>query len=416
LILATREGNRSVQSRDLFAGTDRIPLPGSQGGVWSAAGRWVSTKDAVGLPAVLSAIRVLAETVGSLPMIVYRQVGDNKERAQDSSQWALLHDKPCEGVTPMALWSHIVAAQHGWGGAYVLKMKAQGKVVQLGPLQADRVTPRVDGGQLVFDVRDQDSSYGVKTLTRSSVLYIPGILYDHPLIGISPIAMHRQALGTGLALEEYGGRFFSNDATPGGVLQIPGDLSKPQRDEMREAWDSEHRGGENAHKLGVLIGGSTYQQVGISPHDAQYVDGQRFTVEQVARIFRIPTWLLAGADPENRVKQEEKNLSFLQFSLAPWLVRIEQALLADDDLFPDKTMTPEFLADGLLRADTATRYAAYVQARQAGWLSANEIRAMENRPPVEGGDNVQATPVGGAVNPGTPTAPTAPAESTDIST
>lgn len=394
MILATRRGDHEV--RDLFQGADRIPIPGTAGGIWASAGRWVSTEDAVGLPAVMAAIRALAETAGSLPMMVYRENADGHERAPDASQWTLLHDKPAEGVTPFNLYSYVVSCLQGWGNAFVLKQRARGKIVQLMPVDPRRVRICVGaGGTMTFEIRDGNTT---TTLSRSDILHIPGVLFDSQLVGSSPLAIHRESIGTALAREEYGGRFFANDATPGGVLQIPGDATKQQRDEMREAWQSQHQGGEKSHKLGVLIGGTTYQKVGVSPQDAQYVEGQRFSVEEVSRIFRVPTWMLAGLDQEARATQEQKNMVFLQYGLAPWLVRVEQALHADDDLFPDKTLHPEFLADGLLRADTATRNAAYVQGRQAGWLTVNEIRAMENRPPIEGGDVIQQTPVGGAPN------------------
>jgi len=199
-------------------------------------------------------------------------------------------------------------------------------------------------------------------------------------------------------VQEYVGRYFQNDAAPGMVIKVPGSLSNQQARNILEVWSQNHAGLRNAHRPSVLAGGADLEQVRVNLADTTAVDAQKFAVREVARMFNIPASLL-GADEGTSRAPEDEAAAFLKFCLGPRLRRIESALRADQDLFGGTELYPEFKVDSLLRADTAERYTAYVAARQAGWLSANEIRQLENYPAVDGGDNVQQTPVGGAPNP-----------------
>jgi HK97 family phage portal protein len=404
VIVRARFGDREVRD-SLFDGSDQIPFPGQTGSLansWSYSGRYVNGPATMGLPAAMAAIRLLAETIGALPMIVYRGKADVRERAIDVPQWRLLHEAPNANQTAFTVWAYVIAALQAGGNGYLLKTKAAREVQELYPLNPSWVSPRRRDGELVFDYRDPNKGVGlagpVKTLTTADVIHIPGLLINDPLIGESPVTVHRQALGTALAQEEYQGRFFANDATPRGILKHPGTPTPDQRRDLREAWEAGHRGSPNSSRTAITWGGMEYEQVSLSLQDAQFIDAQKFSIEQIARIFRVPVRSIGGPDPETRSTPEQRGIEFLTYSLVPWIVRVEQALHADDDLFPDKELYPEFLPDALLRADTVSRYTAYVQARQAGWLSVNDIRRLENLPPIDGGDVYQETPVGGAPN------------------
>ena len=401
MIIRTPTGNAEV--RDMFTGSSAIPAPSMNGLLtgWGSSARTVSAGDAIGIPATLAAIRLLAEVIGSLPMVVYEGNGDERERALNVPQWELLHIRPNSETTPLGLWSYVTASLQTNGGGYLLKTKSRRKVQELYPINPAFIMPKRENGELVFKFQPPSEPSKAKTLTREDIVYIPGILLGDALIGVSPIAVQRQALGITVAQEDFQGSFYANGAAPRGVITHPGQPTTDQRRDMREGWDFQHKGPSNAGKVGLLWGGATYQPIQMTMSDAQFIESQRFSIEQIARIFRVPARLLGITDSsETRITPEQHGMEFLTYSLLPWLIRLEQALYLDDDLFPDKSLFPEFLTDGLLRADTASRYAAYVQARQAGWLSANEIRRMENLPPVPGGDEVQATPVGGAPNPG----------------
>lgn len=391
----------------MFAGTDRIPSPGMAKGGWSNAGRIVTSEDAVGLPAALSAVRLLSETTAELPCIVRRDDGDERDRLPESSQWGVLHNEPNQEQTPFAFFEYIVASLQDAGNAYLLKTKSRGQVMELLPIDPHCVYPFFKDGRMQYRVFRNGKA---TVLTREDILHIPGILFGHPFIGVSPITKHRNSLGAALAGEEFGGRFFANDGQPGGVIEVTESMRKEQKEELIEGWNMRHKGVGQSHQTGLLTNGAKYQALGVSMQDAAYVDSQRFSVQQIARIFRVPASMIGddSAQKPSNTHPETVNQAFLQFSLGPWLSRIEQALWKDPDLFPDKSIKPAFVVEAILRADITSRYQAYLWAKQAGWLTANEIRAKEDMPQVEGGDELQQTPVGGAPNPGIDPTPPEP--------
>ncbi|GAC1406087.1 MAG: phage portal protein [Mycobacterium sp.] len=383
-----------MELRDIFGGSDRIPTPSQAGGAFTYAGRFVSTDDAIALPTIMAGIRLLAETAGSLPLMVHKTENAIRTPALDAPQWALLHDKPNALQTPFAVVSYLIMSMHTSGGAFLQKMKDGRQVMELWPLNPSRVKAEVTDNEMVFKVKDPATNK-VRTVTRDDIIYLPGVLVDNPYIGTSPLSAHRQSIATAVATDEFAGRYFQNDGTPSGLI-VKGPQRKEQRDELRESWEGRHRGLKGAHRLGVLWGDMDYKPLAINAKDAAMIESKKYTVEEGARILRLPAWMLGGVDQSPRLTPEQRNMEFLQFSLAPWLARIEQPLHADDDLFPDKTLRPTFDVDALLRADIAARTQAYLQGRQAGWLSSNDIRFKEGLPPVAGGDVYQQTPVGGA--------------------
>lgn len=399
-----------VELRDLFSGVDRIPRPGETSGAWSFSGRTVNFESASGLPAVMDCIRIISETAASLPLEVFQNI-DGKDTAADrySDQQILLGREPNEHATAFQVWAHTFGAMLGFGNAFIVKSKdGAGKVVALYPLDPSRVTPRVESGELIFYVRNGDQPNDPKgtRLTRDDILHVPGLLLGDPYIGVSPISVHRHSLGTALAQQEYAGRFYANDGTPGGVISVQGQLTKEKREEIREAWESRHRGSTAAHRVAVLTGGATFDTVGgANLKEAQYIEGQESSVREICRAFGVPAnWLDATAF--HTTSTPEEDMSRFVLRLTPWLRRLEAALESDKDLFPDADLIPgesapcvRFDTNHLARANQQSRFTAYTAARQGGWMSANEIRAQENLPPVDGGDQVQVTPVGGAVNP-----------------
>lgn len=398
MILRTPQGPRKLRMAQ-FGDGHPIPLPSQARGVWSASGKLVSPETAMGLPAAMAAIRLLAETLGSFPLVVVEGDTDDKQKRPDTPQWELLHDQPSPNQTPFEAWSFAMASIQGWGGGFLLKGKGmlQGSrtVLSLDAMDPARVAPKVKDGELLFDVAQRDGRR--ETLSRRDVLYIPGLLVGHPLIGVSPITAHREALGGALALEEYGNRFFSNSAVPSMAIKSQA-ATRQQRQEAKESWENAHRG-QFQQGTAVLPPGWEIEKIGVSPQDAQFVEGQKWSVDQAARVFKIvPAVMIGGTDTASRITPEQRNQDFLQFTMTPQMVRVEQRLHADNDLFPDKGLRPMFLPDSLLRADMKTRFEAYTLARQAGWLSVNDIRLREGLAPIEGGDDYQQTPVGGAPN------------------
>jgi HK97 family phage portal protein len=389
-----------VNLRDMFSGIDVIPLPGQGIGNWTVAGRRVTAERAEGLPSVLRGIRLYAETIGGLPLVVYRgdpQVPDLAATINTGQQFELLAKKPNGLQTTFALKAFIVASIEGFGNAYILKTKSRGRVQELWPLDPRRVVPKTEGTEISYKVSVKQGEKPVR-MTRDQVLHIPGLLLTDPYIGISPIMVAANAMGKGLAIEEYGGRFYDNDATPRGILKFKGAANTQAAKDTREVWDDRHRGSKNAHRIAALFGGTEYQQVGVDAVAAQAIQAQEWSITECSNALSLPKWALGGRDENPRSTPEQRNAELLQFSIGPKLVMIEQGLHADDDLFPDKELHPYFLAEGMLRAEMLMRYQSYALGRQGGWLTSNDVRKKENMAPIEGGDELLDTPVGGAPN------------------
>jgi len=225
------------------------------------------------------------------------------------------------------------------------------------------------------------------TLRRDEILHIPGLGFDG-LIGYSPIAMAKNAIGMSLATEEYGASFFANGANPGGVLEHPGVIKDIQR--VKDSWNSAYQGSGNAHRIAVLEEGMKFQAIGIPPEQAQFLETRKFQINEIARIFRIPPHMVGDLEKSSFSNIEQQSLEFVKYTLNPWVVRWEQSLQQSLLLPSEKnSIFIKFNVDGLLRGDYQSRMNGYAVGRQNGWLSANDIRELEdmNRIPAEeGGD------------------------------
>ena len=224
-------------------------------------------------------------------------------------------------------------------------------------------------------------------LPPSDVLHIPGLGFDG-LVGYSPIAMAKNAIGMAIACEEYGAKFFANGAAPGGVLEHPGTIKDPGR--VRESWQSTFGGSGNANKIAVLEEGMKYTPIGISPEQAQFLETRKFQINEIARIFRVPPHMVGDLEKSSFSNIEQQSLEFVKYTLEPWLVRwersIQRTLFSEEE---KKNYFVKFNVEGLLRGDYASRMSGYATARQNGWMSANDIRELENLdriPKEEGGD------------------------------
>lgn len=224
-------------------------------------------------------------------------------------------------------------------------------------------------------------------LRQHDVLHIPGLGFDG-LVGYSPIAMAKNAVGMTLACEEYGASFFANGANPGGVLEHPGVLKDPTK--VRDSWNAVYRGTSNAHKVAVLEEGMKYQQIGIPPEEAQFLETRKFQINEIARLYRIPPHMVGDLEKSSFSNIEQQSLEFVKYTLDPWVIRWEQALQRSLLLPSEKSgFFIKLNVDGLLRGDYQSRMNGYSVGRQNGWLSANDIREMEDMNPVsadEGGD------------------------------
>ena len=375
----------------------------------TTSGKAVTERSAMQMTAVYSCVRILAEAVAGLPLHLYRYKEDGgKEKAIDHPLYLLLHDEPNPEMSSFVFRETLMTHLLLWGNAYAQIIRnGKGEVIALYPLMPDRMTVDRDrDGKLYYEytVSTDDAPTVKGTVVRlnpSDVLHIPGLGFDG-LVGYSPIAMAKNAIGMAIACEEYGAKFFANGAAPGGVLEHPGTIKDPQR--VRESWQSTFGGSGNSNKIAVLEEGMKYTPIGISPEQAQFLETRKFQINEIARIFRVPPHMVGDLEKSSFSNIEQQSLEFVKYTLEPWLVRWEQSI--QRTLFsPEekKQYFAKFNVEGLLRGDYASRMTGYATARQNGWMSANDIRELENMdriPAEEGGDlyliNGNMLPLGNA--------------------
>lgn len=361
----------------------------------TTSGKNVNEMTALQTTAVYACVRILAEAIASLPIHVYRHTDEGKEQDVNHQLYYLLHDEPNPDMTSFVFRETLMSHLLIWGNAYAQIIRdGRGQVLALYPLLPDRVTvKRDDRGELyyVYQRSEEDNpnfkDKGNIILKKSEVLHVPGLGFDG-LIGYSPIAMAKNAVGMTLATEEYGASFFANGANPGGVLEHPGILKDPSK--VRESWNQVYQGTNNSHKVAVLEEGMSYKTIGIPPNEAQFLETRKFQINEIARLYRIPPHMVGDLEKSSFSNIEQQSLEFVKYTLDPWVVRFEQAF-QKALLLPDekKTYFIKFNLEGLLRGDYQSRMNGYAIGRQNGWLSTNDIRRLEDMNPLskeEGGD------------------------------
>ncbi len=361
----------------------------------STAGKPVNERSAMQMTAVYACVRILSESIAGLPLHLYRYTDSGgKEKAVDNPLYFLLHDEPNPEMTSFVLRETLMTHLLLWGNAYSQIIRnGKGEVIALYPLMPNRMTvDRDNKGRLYYQYwRGKDeaklSRDNIVILQPSDVLHIPGLGFDG-LVGYSPIAMAKNAVGMAIACEEYGAKFFANGATPGGILEHPGIVKDPAK--VRESWNAVYQGSSNAHRIAVLEEGMKYTPIGISPEQAQFLETRKFQINEIARIFRVPPHMVGDLEKSSFSNIEQQSLEFVKYTLEPWLVRWEQAMVRS---LLSKTEKEQYFikfnVDGLLRGDYESRMNGYATARQNGWMSANDIRQLENLDRIsekEGGD------------------------------
>lgn len=352
----------------------------------TATGLRVDETGALSYAAVFACVRILAESVASLPLVMFERTPEGKQRAPQHPLYTLLHDLPNPEMTSLHLRETLMGHLALWGNAYAnIVWSRGGQVLELWPLRPDRMRVAREDGQLRYYYRVNPGD-AERTIPARDVLHVAAFSQDGT-VGLSPLSLFREAVGLGLAAQEFGARFFGNDARPGAVLQHPGALSDEAFKRLQQSWESRHQGLDKSHRVAILEEGMTINEIGIPPEDAQFLETRKFQVTEIARVYRVPPHMLADLDRATFSNIEHQSLEFVMHTLRPWLVRWEQAL-SRDLLTPAERVRyfPEFVVDGLLRGDIQSRYQAYAVGRQNGWLSANDIRDLENMNRVEGGD------------------------------
>ena len=350
----------------------------------TSSGRPVTERSAMQMTAVYGCVRILAEAIAGLPLHVYRyKDGGGKEKALDHPLYRLLHDEPNPEMTSFVFRETLMTHLLLWGNAFAqIVRNGLGEVIGLYPLQPNRMSVGrdLDTNQLYYEYQtswdEPAGEYKTVRLTPADVLHIPGLGFDG-LVGYSPIAMARNAIGLAQATEDYGASFFANGAAPGGVLEHPGTIKDPSR--VRESWQQTFGGAKNGNKVAVLEEGMKYTPISVSPEQAQFLETRKFQLNEIARIFRIPPHMIGDLEKSSFSNIEQQSLEFVKYTLDPWVIRWEQAI-TKTLLNPreKQQLFVKFNVEGLLRGDYQSRMEGYAVARQNGWMSANDIRELEN--------------------------------------
>lgn len=361
----------------------------------SSAGKAVTERSAMQMTAVYACVRILSEAIAGLPLHLYRHNSEGgKEKAINHPLYRLLHDEPNPEMSSFVFRETLMTHLLLWGNAYSQIIRnGKGEIVALYPLMPNKMGVNRDAnGRLYYEyTRSTEEAPTMKgstvRLSPADVLHIPGLGFDG-LVGYSPIAMAKNAIGLAIATEEYGSKFFANGAQPSGVLEHPGTLKDPSR--VRDSWQSTFGGSGNANKVAVLEEGMKYTPISISPEQAQFLETRKFQINEIARIFRVPPHMVGDLEKSSFSNIEQQSLEFVKYTLDPWVARWEQSIQRTL-LRPEEKQDyfVKFNVEGLLRGDYQSRMNGYATARQNGWMSANDIRELENLdriPTEDGGD------------------------------
>jgi HK97 family phage portal protein len=340
----------------------------------------VNEQTALNYSAVWAAVQRISGDVGSLPLVLYKRVGDGKEPLRDHPTYRLLHDQPNPDMTAVVFRETLQAHLLTWGNAYAeIEWRGDGRPNALWPIEPNRVTPeRTAGGGLRYKVQGYNKADVY--FAPEDMLHIPGLGFDGTC-GYSVIQKARESIGLGIAMEKFGGAFFGNGTTFGGILTHSARLSDAARKNIRESFNSKHQGVHRAHNFALLEEGMTYTPLGVPPDDAQFLETRRFQVTEIARWFQIPPHMLADLERATFSNIEQQQIDYYTGTLRRWLVRWEQEINRKLVL-QQGTQFVEHVIDGLLRGDIESRYAAYAVGRQWGWLSADDVRSKENLNPL----------------------------------
>ena len=347
----------------------------------SKTGVQVSEDNALTFSAVYAAVRIISETIASIPLNVYQADGETRVKAVGHPVQDLLAKAPNSVSSTFTFREAMASNLVLHGNAYAkIEMNAAGRPTALIPLNPMKVEVKVVDGEKVY-VFDKKHTY-----LDYEILHFVGLSFNG-LTGKSPLSMAREAVAIGLAAQEYGARFYSNGANAGGVITAPGRLNTEVVKRLRESWNRAQSGLGSSHSTAILEEGMKYEKIGLDPEAAQFLQSRKFQVNEIARIFRIPPSYLADLENSStRANTEQQAIQFVRDCITPYVRRMEVELNRKLFREDEPNLYAYFTMEGLMRGDQKARYEAYAVARNWGWLSVNDIRDLENLNPVEGGD------------------------------
>jgi len=365
--------------RSLFGEYEDLSSPIYYFGGSSESGITVTNDTAMNLSSVWACTQILSQTIASLPLVLYKKVKGGKSIAEDHLLHNVLHFLPNNEMTSYEFVQLILVNLCQWGNFYAeIQRNNAGEVIALWPLPPNKVT-------VVRNKKDRKIYYMVKinnvertALSIGQVFHVKGLSSDG-LVGLSPVVAGAEAIGLGLASQSSASKFYSNGSVPSGVLKHPGQLSDDAYKRIVNSWENIHKGLQNKHRVALLEENMDFTPITISPEQAQLLGSRKFSIEEIARYYRMPLHKLQNLDRATNNNIEQQSIDFLTDTILPWLVNIER-VISWKLIFEDErnVLYPKFIVDGLLRGDTVSRYSAYGMALDKGWMSIDEVREKEN--------------------------------------
>ena len=359
---------RAINFQTLWgAGDDLVDL--------NQSGTLVNSETAFKITAVWSAVSLISDTISTLPVDSYIRRDGARFPFRPRPAWVT---KPDLDQQPSAFWQSIIVSLLIDGNAFVRVFRRGGEVVNLVPLNPHNVQIKRNGiGRVMFDVQGEK-----RLLSSEEVIFIADLVRPGDIRGMARVEALKDNFGLSIALESYAARFFSNSATPQGIIEFPGNLNAEQAENLRRGFDSAHRGLKKSHKTGVLSGGAAWKATGVDPEDSQLELSRRLAVEDVARAFNIPNHMLGVQGSTAYASVEQDSIFFVQHTLRPIVQKLETAfspLLSETA--GGETAFIRFNLDGLLRGDSQARATAYSIGLQSGYYTVNDIRRFEDLTP-----------------------------------
>ena len=342
----------------------------------NSAGAVINQKTAFEVVAFWSAVSLISDTIATLPVDSYIRQDGNRRPYRPRPAWV---DQPDVDLTRQAHYQQVLVSLLVAGNSYTrIFRNSNGDVVNLVVLDPMTVDVRRSAlGRKIFVVQGEE-----KALTSEDIIHITDLIAPGALVGMSRVDHLKEALGLSSAMQSFAARFFGQGATTQGIIEFPGNLTPEQAKNLRDGFDSAHRGFRRAHKTGVLSGGATYKQTTVAPDQAQMLESRRFSVEEIARAFNIPLSFMGIPGTQSYASVEQNAIQFVTHTLRPYIEKLEWAY---SRLLPVEAFL-KFNVDGLLRGDFNSRISAYATGLQSGFMSVNDVRKLEDMSPAEGGD------------------------------
>lgn len=346
----------------------------------------VNAATAQGVSAVYACVGAISETVASLPLILFKREGEDRQRATDHPLYRVLHDQANEQQTALEFREWMMASVLLRGNAYAkIQRRYDGQVTALLPMSPDRVTVLRVGDKLGYEYTDYAGK--VERLLQSEVLHLRHRLGDDGVLGVSPIAAAKSVIQLAISERDHGVTTFANNTKLSGILKIPGKLNVEQKRQLADSWNTQH-GGSNTGKTAILESGTEFQPISMTLEDAEWIAARQFSVEETCRLFRVPPTIVGDLRHGNYSNSVELARQFVTMTLRRHLVAWEQSI--SKQLLTEagrRIYFAEHQVEGLLRGDAVNRADFYTKGIDAGWMLPSEARRLENLPTIEGIDD-----------------------------